>query len=109
MATKPIVKPRSFPDAEQLLKTRYGFGPVQFAGTARSVRDILSQRWLLSDKTYEQRNSKRLYYLSLEFLIGRSLTSNVMRPHYRRIRSRHMEGTTMPNTGMLVTRDMTTI
>ena len=37
------------------------------------MRDILSQRWLLTEKTYEQQNPKRLYYLSMEFLIGRSL------------------------------------
>ena len=88
------------------LATQYGCGPVHFAGTdealyerhllfdsgvdlaaatardrfealARSVRDILSQRWLLTEKTYEQQNPKRLYYLSMEFLIGRSLENNV--------------------------------
>ena len=40
------------------------------------MRDILSQRWVLTDKTYERRNTKRLYYLSMEFLIGRSLANN---------------------------------
>jgi starch phosphorylase len=32
---------------------------------------------LLTEKTYESRNPKRLYYLSMEFLIGRSLANNV--------------------------------
>ena len=41
------------------------------------MRDVLSQRWLLTEKTYEQQNPKRLYYLSMEFLIGRSLANNV--------------------------------
>jgi starch phosphorylase len=50
----------------------------RFEALARSVRDILSQRWLLTEKTYEQQNPKRLYYLSMEFLIGRSLLNNVM-------------------------------
>ncbi len=49
----------------------------RFEALARSVRDILSQRWLLTEKTYDQQNSKRLYYLSMEFLIGRSLENNV--------------------------------
>ena len=49
----------------------------RFEALARSVRDILSQRWLLTEKTYEQPNPKRLYYLSMEFLIGRSLANNV--------------------------------
>jgi glycogen phosphorylase len=106
MSTKTIPKRQALPDAATLINSRYGCGPVQFAGTdealyerhllfdsgvaieaatardrfealARSVRDILSQRWLLTEKTYEQRNPKRLYYLSMEFLIGRSLANNV--------------------------------
>ena len=105
MGTKALAEPRSLPDAEKLT-ARYGCGPVQFSGTdealyerhllfdscvdlaaatardkfealARSVRDVLSQRWLLTEKTYEERNPKRLYYLSMEFLIGRSLSNNV--------------------------------
>src|SRR5215472_5255554 len=85
---------------------QYGCGPVQFSGTsdalyerhllfdhahtlgaatprdrfeaaARSVRDILSQRWALTEKTYDRENPKRVYYLSIEFLIGRSLANNV--------------------------------
>ena len=50
----------------------------RFEAAARSVRDVLSQRWVLTEKTYERRNAKRLYYLSMEFLIGRSLANNVM-------------------------------
>ena len=88
------------------LVERYGCGPVQLTGTndalyerhlvfdnvmeamtigarerfeavAHSVRDILSQRWINTEKTYQTRNPKRVYYLSLEFLIGRSLANNV--------------------------------
>ena len=106
MSTKTVPKRQALPDAATLINSRYGCGPVQFAGTdealyerhllfdsgvaieaatardrfealARSVRDILSQRWLLTEKTYEQQNPKRLYYLSMEFLIGRSLANNV--------------------------------
>ena len=94
------------PGIEKLLE-QYGCGPIQFTGTgdalyerhllfdnvvdaaevgprehyeavARSVRDVLSQRWLLTEQTYEQENPKRVYYLSMEFLIGRSLANNVM-------------------------------
>lgn len=43
----------------------------RFKAPARSVRDTRSQRWLLTEKTYEHQNPKRLYYLSMEFLIGR--------------------------------------
>src|SRR5437660_1747345 len=44
---------------------------------SRSIRDILAQRWLMTKTTYEQQNAKRIYYLSMEFLIGRSLANNV--------------------------------
>ncbi|HTQ98098.1 MAG TPA: glycogen/starch/alpha-glucan phosphorylase, partial [Candidatus Acidoferrum sp.] len=44
---------------------------------ARSVRDVLSKRWVQTNKTYRQVNPKRVYYLSMEFLIGRSLANNV--------------------------------
>jgi glycogen phosphorylase len=49
----------------------------RFEAFARSGRDVLSQRWTLTGNTYERENPKRLYYLSMEFLIGRSLANNV--------------------------------
>jgi starch phosphorylase len=53
-------------------------GPRErFAAVARSVRDILSQRWIRTENTYTRENPKRVYYLSMEFLIGRSLANNV--------------------------------
>ena len=105
MNTNAAAKRQASPETERLIR-QYGCGPVQFSGTdealyethllfdngvdlaeatardrfealARSVRDVLSQRWLLTEKTYQKRNPKRLYYLSMEFLIGRSLANNV--------------------------------
>jgi len=49
----------------------------RFEAVARSVRDILSQRWLKTEKTYQDKNVKRVYYVSLEFLIGRTLENNI--------------------------------
>ena len=48
-----------------------------FEAIAHSVRDVISQRWLKTERTYRERNAKRVYYLSLEFLMGRALANNV--------------------------------
>ncbi|MGA7411848.1 MAG: glycogen/starch/alpha-glucan phosphorylase, partial [Bryobacteraceae bacterium] len=104
IAKLPKHKNRSLQLSELL--RQYGCGPIPFVGTenafyerhlifdrvidpavatprerfdafARSVRDILAQRWVLTKKTYERENPKRIYYLSMEFLIGRSAANNV--------------------------------
>ena len=53
-------------------------GPRErFEAIARSVRDVLSQRWLRTQDTYEREDPKRVYYVSIEYLLGRSLANNV--------------------------------
>jgi starch phosphorylase len=93
-------------DTVLALLAQYGCGPVQFSGTgdalydrhllfddvvdpaaasprqrfesfARSVRDILAQRWVATNLTYHRANPKRVYYVSMEFLIGRALANNI--------------------------------
>ncbi len=49
----------------------------RFEAVARSIRDILSQRWVRTEETYRREDPKQVYYLSMEFLIGRSLTNNI--------------------------------
>ena len=90
----------------QVLLAQYGCGPIRFSGTddalyerhllfddvvapnaagpreqfeaaALSARDVLSQRWVRTESTYDREDPKRIYYLSMEFLIGRSLANNV--------------------------------
>ena len=92
--------------ASSNLIDQYGCGPVQFSGTnnalyerhlifdnvvdlatadarlryeavAHSIRDVLSQRWIRTESTYDRENPKRVYYLSMEFLLGRSLSNNI--------------------------------
>src|SRR5262245_56692950 len=45
---------------------------------ARALRDLLTQRWLLTQQTHDAENPKRVYYLSMEFLIGRTLVNNII-------------------------------
>jgi len=94
------------PETKQSLLERYDGGPVKLSGDsnafydrhvtfdqivaesetsardkfqaiAHSVRDVLSQRWLKTEQTCQQRNAKRVYYLSMEFLLGRALANNI--------------------------------
>jgi glycogen phosphorylase len=93
-------------DTISKLIAQYGSGPIRFVGTeeslyerhllfdnivdaesisprerfeavARSVRDLLSQRWIRTEQTYDRKNPKRIYYISIEFLLGRSLANNI--------------------------------
>jgi glycogen phosphorylase len=49
----------------------------RFEAFAGSIRDALSQRWIDAEKAYSRANPKRIYYLSMEFLIGRTLANNL--------------------------------
>src|SRR3954464_4405759 len=60
-----------------LIDPRFAGARQTFEAAARSVRDVLSRRWSLTSATYHRENPKRIYYLSMEFLIGRSLTNNI--------------------------------
>src|SRR5580700_9329017 len=49
----------------------------RFEAFARSVRDLLAQRWIDTESCYAQANPKRIYYVSVEALIVRALANNV--------------------------------
>lgn len=38
-----------------------------------ALRDVLVEKWIKTQKNFYTQNKKRVYYLSLEFLVGRSL------------------------------------
>ena len=44
-----------------------------YRAMAHAVRDRLVHRWLATQRTYDDKDVKRTYYLSSEFLTGRSL------------------------------------
>ena len=103
---KNSTKTESQPSTVAALLDQYGCGPIRFHGNenalyerhvlfdhvvapeaasertrfeavAASIRDVLAQRWVRTEETYRREDPKRIYYLSLEFLIGRSLANNI--------------------------------
>ncbi len=50
----------------------------RYNALAESVRDRLIERWIVTQNAYHQQGVKRVYYLSLEFLMGRLLGNNVI-------------------------------
>ncbi len=48
-----------------------------YLAMAHAVRDRLVDRWIETSRTYYERDVKRAYYLSAEFLLGRALGDNL--------------------------------
>jgi len=62
-----------------LARDRYEAADYEkFQAIAYAVRDRLIDRWIKTQQTYYKQNVKRIYYLSLEFLMGRSLGNAVL-------------------------------
>ncbi len=62
---------------DQVVPAREAAARDKYEAAARSVRDVLSQRWLKTGRTYRERNVKQVYYLSMEYLLGRMLANNL--------------------------------
>ncbi|HWZ48789.1 MAG TPA: glycogen/starch/alpha-glucan phosphorylase [Herbaspirillum sp.] len=43
-----------------------------------AVRDRLVERWMQTNRAYDEQGPKRVYYLSMEFLIGRTFTNALL-------------------------------
>jgi starch phosphorylase len=64
----------------------YGVGKDTYTATPRDwlhslayvVRDRLMDRWMETMRSYYHADTKRVYYLSLEFLMGRTLTNSLL-------------------------------
>lgn len=49
-----------------------------FQATAYAIKDQIIDYWMKSQKEYEKQDAKRLYYMSMEFLMGRALGNNLI-------------------------------
>ena len=78
--TNPELKRSDFVERIRY-NARYGMGigddqltnQEAFEATARSLREKLIDGMLETEARYARQGSKRLYYLSMEFLMGRAL------------------------------------
>ena len=49
-----------------------------YKAVASTVRDQIMQKWMIAREERKRSHAKRLYYLSVEFLMGRSLYNNML-------------------------------
>ena len=49
-----------------------------FQAVAYAVKDVIIDEWIATHKEYEKQDAKTLYYLSMEFLMGRALGNNII-------------------------------
>lgn len=49
-----------------------------YQAVAYAVKDVIIDEWIATHKAYEDQDVKTLYYLSMEFLMGRALGNNII-------------------------------
>ncbi|KAK9055914.1 hypothetical protein SSX86_027001 [Deinandra increscens subsp. villosa] len=60
-------------------RSRFSFDDFEaYQALSHSVRDRLIERWHDTQQHFKKKDPKRLYFLSLEFLMGRSLSNSVV-------------------------------
>ncbi len=89
--TGPFERAPDLPDVLSIKESirrhiRYSIGKSERTATALdryqalalSIRDLMVDRWMRTQSNYYERKVKRVYYLSLEFLMGRTLKNSLM-------------------------------
>jgi glycogen phosphorylase len=78
LANKPGQWVERYLLCEQLVDPLEASSRQEFEATSRFIRDLVAHRWVMTRRVRAQADPKRIHYLSMEFLLGRSLRNNVM-------------------------------
>lgn len=49
-----------------------------FSAVAKATMKCLAKKWIATQSEYYQKDAKRVYYISMEFLLGKSLKNNLL-------------------------------
>ncbi len=64
--------------SEKLVDPLEASSRQKFEATSRFVRDLIAHRWVMTRRARAHGDPKRIHYMSLEFLLGRTLRNNLM-------------------------------
>ena len=78
LADKPGQWTERYLLCEQLVDPLGASSRQKFEATSRFIRDLIAHRWVMTRRAREQSDPKRIHYLSMEFLLGRTLRNNIM-------------------------------
>lgn len=53
-------------------------GQQIFQAVAYAIKDAVVDKWMTTQQEYEKQDPKTVYYLSMEFLMGRALGNNII-------------------------------
>jgi glycogen phosphorylase len=78
LANKPGLWAERYLLCEQVVDPLSSSMRERFEASSRFVRDLISHRWVMTRRERARSDPKRIHYLSLEFLLGRTLRNNLM-------------------------------